>query len=162
MLEETVAQFVLENKSQHISLKIFKKKTKTEEKSDNVEPSKKLIHETFFKEVTNCRTGEVTKAKFVRLNDKIPEVATLKSKLRMITTLSMFYRENVEFRPQLLLNYMKALQIAIWGDNFANDNVAKNEDDDDEDDDDEDDEDEDEGDIKAIDDQDTLKSPKID
>jgi len=51
----------------------------------------------------------------LRLPEKNKHTANLKSKLRTITGLGMFYRDNVEFKPHMLLQQINVLKTAVWG-----------------------------------------------
>jgi len=82
------------------------------------EHSTVTLHEIIWKEMRD-KCGNATKVRVVKLPEKIESVTALKDVLRSITGMSLFYKENVEFRPQLMLEHLKALKDAVWGEDLV-------------------------------------------
>lgn len=136
--EEEEAEAEEENKNEKESEDKGAPKKKKEKKLH----SSAVLHELVWKESFNRCTGEISKVRMIKLPDKHPKMSTLKSKLRRITNLSLFYRDNIQFRAQMLLPHVAELKKAVWGDIEAEQKKKKKEQEED-DDDDEEEEDED-------------------
>lgn len=72
------------------------------------------VHQIEWKTREDCQ-GEKQRVKMVTISGKTKGGTNLKKTLRRITNLNIFYAENVEFKPSMLLNYINALKESVIG-----------------------------------------------
>eukprot|EP00801_Mesodinium_rubrum_P000675 Mrub_00675.p2 GENE.Mrub_00675~~Mrub_00675.p2 ORF type:complete len:644 (-),score=373.39 Mrub_00675:172-2103(-) len=72
------------------------------------------VHQLAWRDSRNC-SGKSVKYQVINLPEKHKAAATLKKTLRKITGLSLFYRDDCQFRPTALLMYLTELKEAVYG-----------------------------------------------